>query len=66
MTEQLVREWLADYAALSPAEIHSFASTVHHNKEVIAAVYNVLDERHKYHNVSRTVNQWLTVHSSHF
>lgn len=52
MTEQLVLEWLADYRALSPAEIHSFAVTVSHNKETIAAVYNVLDERHKYQTVS--------------
>uniref|UniRef100_A0A1B6EL93 Hyccin n=1 Tax=Cuerna arida TaxID=1464854 RepID=A0A1B6EL93_9HEMI len=48
MTEQVVREWLADYSALSPAEVHTFAVTVHHNKEVIAAIYSVLEERHKY------------------
>ncbi|XP_054274896.1 hyccin-like isoform X1 [Macrosteles quadrilineatus] len=51
MTEQLVREWLADYAALSPAEVHTFAVTVHHNAEIIAAIYNVLEERHKYHSL---------------
>lgn len=48
MTETIIREWLADYAALSPAEVHTFASTVHHNKEAITAVYAVLEERHKY------------------
>ena len=51
MTETIIREWLADYAALSPAEVHTFASTVHHNKEVISAVYAVLEERHKYQTV---------------
>lgn len=51
MTEQIVKEWLADYAALSPAEIHSFAVSVQLNREVITAIYNVLEERHKYQSV---------------
>lgn len=52
MTEQIIREWLADYAALSSAEVHTFASTVHLNEEVISAVYTVLEERHKFQSVS--------------
>uniref|UniRef100_A0A069DV98 Putative beta-catenin-tcf/lef signaling pathway component drctnnb1a n=1 Tax=Panstrongylus megistus TaxID=65343 RepID=A0A069DV98_9HEMI len=48
MTEHIIQEWLADYAALSPDELHTFASTIHHNTEVINAVFAVLDDRQKY------------------
>ncbi|KAJ9590630.1 hypothetical protein L9F63_016341, partial [Diploptera punctata] len=48
MTEQIVHEWLADYSALSPVEVHSFASSLEHNQEIVTALYNVLEERNKY------------------
>ncbi|XP_014244102.1 protein FAM126B isoform X2 [Cimex lectularius] len=51
MTEQTIKEWLADCAALTPDEIHSFASTVHHNSEVINAILTVLDDRQKYNDL---------------
>jgi len=49
-TTNIIREWLADYAALSPDEIHSYANSVQHNTEVIHAVHSVLEERQKYAN----------------
>ncbi|CAB0012474.1 unnamed protein product [Nesidiocoris tenuis] len=52
MTEETIREWLADYAALGPDELHTYASTVHHNTQVINAVFAVLDDRVKYNEVS--------------
>lgn len=52
MTEHIIQEWLADYAALSPDELHTFASTIHLNSEVINAVFAVLEDRQKYCEVS--------------
>lgn len=51
MTEHTVHEWLVDYSALSPVEVHSFASSLEHNQEVVAALYTVLEERNKYQEV---------------
>lgn len=51
MTEHVVHEWLADYSALSPVEVHSFASSLEHDQEVVAALYTVLEERSKYQEV---------------
>ncbi|XP_063225017.1 hyccin [Bacillus rossius redtenbacheri] len=48
MTESIVQDWLVDYGALSPVEVHSFASSLEHDQEVVAAIYNVLEERSKY------------------
>ncbi|XP_067013349.2 hyccin [Anabrus simplex] len=48
MTETVVLEWLADYGALSPVEVHSFASSLEHNQELVTALYNVLEERNRY------------------
>uniref|UniRef100_A0A1B6CSW0 Hyccin n=1 Tax=Clastoptera arizonana TaxID=38151 RepID=A0A1B6CSW0_9HEMI len=59
MTEHIINEWLADYAALSSAEVHTFASTVHHNEEVISAVYAVLEERHKFQKIIEPVCRTL-------
>jgi hypothetical protein len=51
MTEHVVHEWLADYRALSPVEVHSFASSLEHDQEVVAALFTVLEERNKYQEV---------------
>jgi hypothetical protein len=51
MTEHVVHEWLVDYSALSPVEVHSFASSLEHNQEVVAALYTVLEERNRYQEV---------------
>lgn len=48
MSHQLVSEWLADYSALSPIEVHSFATELEHNQELVNALHNVLEERNKY------------------
>lgn len=48
MTEQLVREWLSDYAALSPVEAHTFVASLEHNQELVSALYAVLEGRDHY------------------
>ncbi|KAJ8879875.1 hypothetical protein PR048_020492 [Dryococelus australis] len=48
MTESIVQDWLSDYGALSSVEVPSFASSLEHDQEVVAAIYNVLEERSKY------------------
>lgn len=58
MTEHTVHEWLVDYSALSPVEVHSFASSLEHNQEVVTALYTVLEERNKYQElIDRVCNQ---------
>ena len=51
MTESLVNEWLADCADLSPNELHSFASTLSQDNEIVRALYVLLEERTKYNQV---------------
>ncbi|XP_076327192.1 hyccin-like isoform X2 [Tachypleus tridentatus] len=48
MADTIVQEWLADYRDLSLAEVHSFASTIKQNSELIQAIFTVLEEK-KYH-----------------
>uniref|UniRef100_A0A0K8S7B2 Hyccin n=1 Tax=Lygus hesperus TaxID=30085 RepID=A0A0K8S7B2_LYGHE len=55
MTEEIIKEWLADYAALDPGEVHTYANTVHHNTQVINAVFAVLDDRQKYNDLVEQV-----------
>ncbi|XP_075218192.1 PI4KA lipid kinase complex subunit hyccin [Lycorma delicatula] len=61
MTEQIVTEWLSDFEALTPAELHTYASTVHSNKDVISAIYTVLEERHKFSHLIEDVCKTLYV-----
>lgn len=51
MTENIITEWLGDFQALSSAELHTYASTVHNNKDVISSIYHVFEDRHKYTHV---------------
>lgn len=51
MTEQLVREWLSDYAALSPVEAHTFVASLEHNQELVSSLYAVLEGRDHYQKV---------------
>ncbi|XP_022190678.2 hyccin [Nilaparvata lugens] len=55
MTEQIIREWLSEFDSITPAELHTFASTVHGNSDVITAVYTVLEERHKFSHLTEDV-----------
>lgn len=48
MTETVVTEWLADCVDLSPAELHSFASTLSQDTEIVRAIYILFEERTKY------------------
>lgn len=48
MNQQLVSEWLTDYGSLSPNEVHSFATELEHDQELVTALHNVLEERNKH------------------
>lgn len=48
MTEETVKYWLAEYAALSSDEFPSYASSVNHHLDLINAIYTVLEDRQKY------------------
>lgn len=51
MAEALVSDWLADYAALEPTELRSFAAEIGHNHEISQALFTVINERAKYADV---------------
>ncbi|XP_051155963.1 hyccin [Leptopilina boulardi] len=55
MTESVVTEWLADCVDLSSAELHSFASTLSEDTEIVRAIYILLEERTKYCQLVDTV-----------
>lgn len=48
MADTIVREWLADYKALSSSELHSFANTINENSELLQALFTIFEEK-KYH-----------------
>lgn len=52
MAEAIVTDWLADYSALEPSELHTFAAMHENNQEIADALYTILNERLKYPDVS--------------
>ncbi|KOC63262.1 Hyccin [Habropoda laboriosa] len=55
MTESLINEWLADCADVSPSELHTFATTLSQDNEIVRALYVLLEERSKYSQLVDTV-----------
>lgn len=55
MTESLINEWLADCADVSPTELHTFATTLSQDNEIVRALYVLLEERSKYSQLVDTV-----------
>lgn len=51
MTESLINEWLEDCADVSPSKLHTFATTLLQNNEIVRALYVLLEERSKYSQV---------------
>lgn len=51
MTESLINEWLADCKDVSQSELHTFASTLSQDNEIVRALYVLLEERTKYSEV---------------
>ncbi|KAL0272398.1 UNVERIFIED_CONTAM: hypothetical protein PYX00_005381 [Menopon gallinae] len=65
MSKQIVQDWLVDCAALSPVELHSFASSLKHNDEVINALCNVFDNPDTSMDIiSQVCDQFFTFHRS--
>lgn len=52
MAESIVNDWLADYAALEPSEIRTFAAQHEDNYEISSALFSIINERIKYPDVS--------------
>lgn len=52
MTESLINEWLADCADVSSSELHTFATTLSQDNEIVRALYVLLEERSKYSQVT--------------
>ncbi|KZC04780.1 Hyccin [Dufourea novaeangliae] len=55
MTESLINEWLTDCADVSPSELHTFATTLLQDNEIVRALYVLLEERSKYSQLVDTV-----------
>ncbi|XP_053994505.1 hyccin isoform X5 [Hylaeus anthracinus] len=55
MTESLINEWLADCADVSLSELHTFATTLLQDNEIVRALYVLLEERSKYSQLVDTV-----------
>ncbi|XP_014474842.1 PREDICTED: protein FAM126B isoform X2 [Dinoponera quadriceps] len=55
MTESLINEWLADCKDVSQSELHTFASTLSQDNEIVRALYVLLEERTKYSELMDTV-----------
>lgn len=56
MTESLINEWLADCADVSSSELHTFATTLSQDNEIVRALYVLLEERSKY---SQVICSWF-------
>lgn len=56
-------DWLADYAALEPAELRSFVADHEHNHEISHALFTIINERAKYPEVSGQMMIFLIVWS---
>lgn len=52
MIENTIQDWLAEYAELDPDDFETFVSITCNSKDVIAAVYTVLEDRQKHSSVS--------------
>lgn len=48
MAEEIVNDWLAEYAALEPSEMAAFAARHENYHEIADAIYTILNERLKY------------------
>ncbi|XP_071871865.1 PI4KA lipid kinase complex subunit hyccin isoform X3 [Bombus fervidus] len=55
MTESLINEWLVDCADVSSSELHTFATTLSQDNEIVRALYVLLEERSKYSQLMDTV-----------
>nr|XP_034190503.1 hyccin isoform X1 [Osmia lignaria] len=55
MTESLINEWLTDCADVSSSELHTFATTLSQDNEIVRALYVLLEERSKYSQLVDTV-----------
>lgn len=65
MAEQVVREWLAEYKSLSSQELHSFASTILENHELIQAIFSVIEDKARQYEILEPVcNQLFSFYRS--
>jgi len=48
MVESVVHDWLSEWSGLDHGQIHSYATVLDHNEELLLALRLVLEERSKY------------------
>lgn len=48
MTEVVVQDWLSEWSSLDADQVHSFATVLDHNEELISALQTVLEERARF------------------
>jgi hypothetical protein len=53
MVENVVKEWLSEFATLEKDDWASFAITTSQNKILIESIYAVFDDTHKYIKVNK-------------
>lgn len=51
MAESIITDWVADYAALEPSELRTFAAEHEQDHEIAHALFTVINERSKYQEV---------------
>lgn len=56
MVDNVVKEWLSEFATLEKDDWTTFAITTSQNKTLIESIYAVLDDTHKYTKVN-IINQ---------
>lgn len=52
MAESIVSDWLSDYVNIEVTELNSFIAQHENNHDVSKALFTILNERHKYPDVS--------------
>lgn len=52
MVEDVVKEWLSEFATLEKEDWPTFAITTSQNKTLIESIYAVFDDIHKYAKVN--------------
>jgi hypothetical protein len=56
MAESIIHDWLSDFNSLQDVELKSFAAQHENNHEISTALYTILNERHKYKDVSTYIH----------
>lgn len=59
MTENVVKEWLSEFASLEKDDWGTFAMNTSQNKTLIESIYTLLEDVHKHNKVNLMINLYL-------